>query len=369
MDGSGALNGYRLRSAHGDTIDPRQPLPVVTAKAQEVLPKSDTIIYNGKAAQGAITVNALKASPVLSIEGDQIASYWGQIQNKVYNALADNDPAKDVHWIQTFVETDGSADITIFDPAQDLEEMFESLTTTVKRFVMKVTDSSGKELYGWIMGVADGGNNDYTFDIFNDRLGEGSQDWVGTEASFDETAVVKAEIFRYNSPIVFGTGTTLTEEVDCTKEYSKSWEKVMEYAETLSDGQYFVDYLRGRIVGVKDDNTASEVVAYNVGAPFNTDAVGAGGMTSFRKVVTAAGTPERAAASSTPFKKLVMQCEFDNNGYIARGDSSIDLTAGSQQGEINTANNYFETLYNGDLYDIYIDSSVSGEGVTGWYTT
>ena len=54
MGGSGALNGYRLRSAHGDTIDPRQPLPVYGMEAIETQAVSPTLTYNGKAAAGAI---------------------------------------------------------------------------------------------------------------------------------------------------------------------------------------------------------------------------------------------------------------------------------------------------------------------------
>lgn len=260
------MEGYRLRNSHGETLDPRQPLVVDNLMSRELTGVSPTITYNGKAAAGALTLNALPYKPVMSVLGDQVASYWGKLENRVYMNYVESEPKQDkTAWLLTVTETNGSAAVTIYNSTQNLEEMFESANGTVKRFVIKVTDKTGHSLYGWIRGVSVA-TNVYTFEVFNNRSSESNQNWVGTLASFDNTALEKVEIFRYNSSLVFATGTTLTEEVDCPKEYSKSWDGVMKYAETLSNGQYFVDYMRGRVVGVKADTTASETVNYNISA-------------------------------------------------------------------------------------------------------
>ena len=257
------MDGYRLRSAHGDTIDPRQPLPVDTVESQETSSVSPTITYNGKDAAGSISITSVLLKPIIEDQGSRVGSYWGLPQNMVYKALADGNPAKGTSWLTSVTETAGIAAITVYDPDKNLEEMFESLTTTVKRFIVKVYDTSGGTLYGWVMGVA-ASSDVYTFDIFNNRLTEGNQDWVGTLGNFDNTALDKVEIYFYNSSIAFGTGTAYTEEVDYPKEYSKNREQQIRYAETLSNGQFFVDYMRGEIIGPKADATASEVVTYNV---------------------------------------------------------------------------------------------------------
>lgn len=355
------MDGYRLRSAHGDTVDPRQPLPVGTLKAKETKSQSSTLTYNGKAAAGSITVNALPMNPIISIEGDQVASYWGDIQNKVYEAYADGQDKKERAWLTSVTETNGAAAITIYDPDKNLEEMFESATGTVKRFIVKVIDNTGYALYGWVRGVA-AASGVYTFEVFNNRSSESAQNWVGTLASFDNASLVKVEIYHYNSSLVFGTGTILTEEVECPKEYSKNWENPIVYAETLSNGQYFVDYMRGRIIGVKAATTASETVTYNVW----TEVESGSGLTApvtFTKSVTTAGTAVPLSATSKVVKKVSFQPDTDNTGdNIYHGDSNVD----SSNGLVLVPYSIYE-YENVDLKDIYIDADSNGDGVHGYY--
>jgi hypothetical protein len=256
------MDGYRLRSAHGDTIDPRQPLPTDSVEAQETIAVSSTFTYNGKAAAGAVSIGSLPLKPVIEGLGSRVASYWGDKSNLVYTAFADRSQNKGSNVFLTVTETATAAAITIYDADKNLEEMFESVSGTVKRFVAKVTDTSGGVLYGWIRGITVS-SDVYTFEIMNARLAE-TQSWVGTLSAFDATSLEKVEIFYYNSSIAFATGTTFTEEVECPKEYSKNRELQLTYAEGLSNGQYFVDYMRGELIGVKADNTASETVTYNV---------------------------------------------------------------------------------------------------------
>jgi hypothetical protein len=362
------MEGYRLRSSHGDTVDPRQPFPVDTVEAQETVSETSTITYNGKAAAGAITINALPFKPIISVAGDQVASYWGLEENKVYTAFSETSPKRGSSFVRAVVETATAATVTIFDPDKNLEEMFESVTGTVKRFVLKVTDKSGGSLYGWVMGVAVTANL-YTLDIYNARLAE-TQSWVGTLTSFDNTAIEKVEIFHYNSSLVFNTGTILIEEVDCPKEYSKSWEQVMRYAETLANGQYFVDYMRGRIVGVKAATTATETATYNVWSSTSSGA-GAGGtsfttspsaptvLTGGTKAVTTSGTA-LALGTTLATKSIYIRAKLANTGNVYVGDSAVDATTSQQ---IVLAAGDSVTIDIADRATVYVDAAVNGEGV------
>lgn len=268
----------KLRNQHGETVDPTQPVPVDTVEAQQLSSITDSITYNGKAVAGAISINSTKYKPIITVEGDQVASHWDNEKNKIYEAIVDsprnNDPAK----LISLVETNGSAAVVVYNETADLEKLTESVTGTVKRYVLKATDTKGAVLYGWIFGVAVSGNV-YTFDIVNNRLTE-TRNWVGSLSSFDNTKLYKIEIFKYNSSLVFGTGTTATEEVTCPREYSKSWKATLKFAsENLTNGQYIVDYMRGRIITKKSDTTASEAITYNVWLS-TVGGTGSGGMTT-----------------------------------------------------------------------------------------
>lgn len=83
------------------------------------------------------------------------------------------------------------------------------------------------------------------------------------------------------------------------------------------------------------------------------------------KTITLAGTDE-ALAGSTACKKVDIQAQTDNTGLISVGGSSVDATEATGTGII---------LYPGDVYsleidnlaDIFIDATVSGEGVRYCY--
>jgi hypothetical protein len=258
--------GYRIRNIHGDVVDSTTPFQVSEVEAKQTSSVAPTLTYTGKAAAGAVSTATLQTKPIIEDLGGRVGSFWGVSKNLVYSAFADGNPKARTEgkWMTAVVETASSATVSVYDPDKNLEELFESLTGTVKRFVARVTDKSGNTLYGWIMGVA-ASSDVYTFDVMNNRLTE-TQSWVGTLANFDNTSLEKVEIFFYNSSLAFGTGTCFTEEVECPREYSKSRKSQLEYAETLSNGQFFVDYWRGELFGVRADTTTSEVVTYNVWA-------------------------------------------------------------------------------------------------------
>jgi len=85
-----------------------------------------------------------------------------------------------------------------------------------------------------------------------------------------------------------------------------------------------------------------------------------------RKVVAAAGTAEPLVAGSTKASHIVIQAETNNTGVICVGDSSVDETQASRNGIALNAGDSFSTPCD-DINDIYIDASVTGDGVTYFY--
>ncbi len=94
---------------------------------------------------------------------------------------------------------------------------------------------------------------------------------------------------------------------------------------------------------------------------------GATGLADGVKTVTSAGT-DVVLATSTAVKWVAIQAQTDNTGLIAVGATGVDATEATGTGII---------LYPGDsltfeidnLADIFIDSTVSGEGVRFFYGT
>jgi len=85
------------------------------------------------------------------------------------------------------------------------------------------------------------------------------------------------------------------------------------------------------------------------------------------KTVTTAGTDE-VLAGSTVCKKVVIQAQTDNTGLIAVGASGVDATVATGTGVGLTVGDYI-VLQIDNLADIFIDATVSGEGVRYTYFT
>lgn len=302
-----------LTRSNGDEYGPRMPFITDNLDGNKTAEASETITYNGKAVAGAVTVNALSYHPVMSEMGERVASYWGLDENLVYTSNGE----------VAIVETAGSATAIIVDSVRDLEKAFESLTTTVKRYILKVTDNQNNSLYGWIFGVAKS-TNAYTFDIFNTRLTEGNQNWVGTLGNFDATRGCKAEIYVYNSSVAFGTGTTLTEEIrPPSGEYFLNWKKLLDYAnDTLTDGQYFWDYMRALVVGKRADTTASETITYNIDANAEIEITSSG--VSGTLVDDAVFTPATSAVTPVGFFADETATDSIDEGDIGAARITLD---------------------------------------------
>ena len=85
------------------------------------------------------------------------------------------------------------------------------------------------------------------------------------------------------------------------------------------------------------------------------------------KTVSNAGTDE-ALAVSIACKKVDIQAQTDNTGLIAVGFTGVDATEATGTGVILRAGDTY-SLEIDNLNDIYIDATVSGEGVRYTYFT
>lgn len=91
------------------------------------------------------------------------------------------------------------------------------------------------------------------------------------------------------------------------------------------------------------------------------------GLNTGRKVVTTAGTAV-AIASSTTCKWVAITAETDNTDIVVVGDSGVIASLSTREG-IPLYPNDSITIPIDNLADVYIDSVVSGEGVTFLYGT
>ena len=82
-----------------------------------------------------------------------------------------------------------------------------------------------------------------------------------------------------------------------------------------------------------------------------------------RKVVTVAGTAEALSIDKTETTTVVIQAETDNSGVVCVGDDTVIASQATRRGvALNAADSLTLSLTN--LYLIYIDATVSGDGVT-----
>lgn len=128
-----------------------------------------------------------------------------------------------------------------------------------------------------------------------------------------------------------------------------------------------------RMRGDSTDGTLVNLGANNdVGINAGTNAIGKvghdiTGIGDGRKVVTTAGTA-LALATSTPCKKISITAETDNTGIIVVGGSTVVAALATRRGTPLNAGDSYEVDID-DLADVYLDTTVSGDGVTFTYFT
>jgi hypothetical protein len=120
------------------------------------------------------------------------------------------------------------------------------------------------------------------------------------------------------------------------------------------------------------DTTYIGDIKFGESLPAGTNAIGKvdhniSGIGHGLKTVTTAGTDE-ALAGSTTCKKVLVQAQTDNTGWIAIGSSGVDATVATGSGFLLGPGDAYEFEID-NLADVYIDSTVNGEGVRYTYFT
>jgi hypothetical protein len=96
-----------------------------------------------------------------------------------------------------------------------------------------------------------------------------------------------------------------------------------------------------------------------------TNTTGIGTIGNGRKVVTTAGTAV-TLGSSTTIRYVVIAAEADNTGVIAVGGATVVAALATRQGVFLNASDVIGFPID-NLADVYIDSTVNGDGVTFTY--
>lgn len=85
-----------------------------------------------------------------------------------------------------------------------------------------------------------------------------------------------------------------------------------------------------------------------------------------RKVVAAAGTAEPLESSENVVDSVIITAETNNEGIMAVGDSSVIASLTTRTGT-PLASGDSMTLEGVDLNEVYLDATVTGDGVTYFY--
>ena len=93
---------------------------------------------------------------------------------------------------------------------------------------------------------------------------------------------------------------------------------------------------------------------------------GATGINHGLKTITAAGTDE-ALAGSTAAKYVDIVAQTDNTGWIAIGGTGVDATVATGNGILLAPGDHTGWMPIDNLADIFVDSTVSGDGVRFTY--
>lgn len=295
-------------------VNPKAVVDVSNATRSESYSTTLSLITGAIGFTGVSTV----PGPILSLAGDKVGSHWRN--NPVWGVRT---PVKTL----SVTETALSAAFTVYDPTNNLEQLFEGVGTG--RFLARLTTNGGQEIYGYIGGVSVS-NNVYTFTVFNGPA-LGTQSWIGTIPG-SGAAIRELTIFRNESSLAFTTGTVLTREVPWAFAVTEE-QSVMDLLASLSNGDYAVDYARGKIYYKKATPATSDTVTYltygGSGGPTpdvnlaqvngNTVGAGAGAITNGTLRVTIANDDPLAQTiytDDTPFvpasgKGMVMFAEAD----------------------------------------------------------
>jgi len=185
---------------------------------------------------------------------------------------------------------------------------------------------------------------------------EGKLDTIETTNNAIQTAVEGTLTVTAN---LSATDNAVLDTIDAVLDTIKVDTEAIETAvEAIQSGQLS----DGHNVVVTSAPTTAVTIAANVNVDHVINAVGHG-----VKTVTTAGT-DVALAGVTVCRKVDIQAQTDNTGLIAVGGSGVDATESTGTGIILNAGDSYSVEID-DLANIFIDSTVNGEGVryTYWY--
>lgn len=94
----------------------------------------------------------------------------------------------------------------------------------------------------------------------------------------------------------------------------------------------------------------------------NASTVG-GSVIDGRQVVATAGTRVQLSTTQTSVLEVTVTAETDNTGFVVVGGSTVVASLSTRRGTPLAAGDSY-TLAVNDLTDVYLDSTVSGDGVT-----
>ncbi len=82
-----------------------------------------------------------------------------------------------------------------------------------------------------------------------------------------------------------------------------------------------------------------------------------------RAICTTATVVRALATASTPVRYIIITAETDNTGVVVVGGTDVLATLSTRKGTPLLAGDSL-TLEMGNLADVYIDTTVAGDGVT-----
>lgn len=246
-----------LTDERGKNIKPQNPLPVDNVRSaserEAISAESVTLVTGAAGFTGSV---ALDKAPIANLIGDGVGSFW----RRPDNLLLSTENNKLV--VTAVTETATAATVTVSSADYDLEELLEIPSGTAKA-IIEITDPSGGTLYGYIGGIAETGTS-YVINVYN-TAAFGAQSWVGTLSGFTFATGTRVEIYRNSSSFAWVTGTILTQEVDFG-----DGKDVVKFLDSLSNGQYGIDYGRGTVHYKKATTGTSDTCNYSVLKTYST---------------------------------------------------------------------------------------------------
>ena len=273
-----------LHLKNGVPVDARNPFQVDDVSCamdkESVTGESVTFVTGAAGFTGLVS---LDKRPIANLSGEKVGSFWAKDWN-----ISTGKKGSDIT-----IKSINANTIVLTSPTLDLEELYETPSGTLE-YIIKIADTSGLAVYGWIKGIAES-NDVYTLDVYTEAAGT-TQGWVGGLGVFDTVGVADFNIYRNQTSLSWTTGTVLTREVDLPDDIRD----LGKFLDNLSLGDYAVDYERGTIYYKKATTGTSDTAAYTINTNRTTEASGSGAATSLAIIDDWDATHDSAVSADGP---------------------------------------------------------------------